>query len=344
MENERYLPIDEDGYFVFDGRRVDDEAIGREMIGALRVDNRAIKTSLRGQDAWVEAFDAPIMARHLRRDPNVSGEGILDLPYRAEARFAFSTLMVDEWDRFHGYTTTGLPFVLSRQAQVELFDALDAFDDDSITVAGHQYPTPPWLPPTDAPRTNDFWSQLYREGEPPWEQGHESKALPIVLPQLKLSKSRVLVLGCGSGHDAAYFASQGHTVTAVDFSAEAIERAKKLYGGRENLQFVESDIFKLPEAWAGQFDLIFEHTCYCAISPDRRNDLVKLWRKLLHARGHLLGVFFVMERRDGPAFGGSEWEVKQRLKDKFRALFWTRWRQSTPDRKGKELVVYAERA
>ena len=29
---ERYLPIDEDGYFVFDGRRVDDQELGRKLM------------------------------------------------------------------------------------------------------------------------------------------------------------------------------------------------------------------------------------------------------------------------------------------------------------------------
>src|SRR5690348_7496985 len=43
-----------------------------------------------------------------------------------------------------------------------------------------------------------------------------------------LAPGRVLELGCGNGRNAAYLASQGCRVDAVDFSAAAIERAGEL--------------------------------------------------------------------------------------------------------------------
>jgi SAM-dependent methyltransferase len=340
---ERYLPIDEEGYFVFDGRRVDDEDLGREMLSNLRVENKtAIATSLRGQPAWVENFDAPLVARHVRLAADgIAGE--IDLPYRYTARFSFASLSVDEWDRFHGVTEAGIPFVFSRGAQVEFFDLLDGFDDDSVTVRGQRYAVPPWLLPFGEAHADSFWTNIYRTEEPGWELNRESVALPDILPQLKLSKSRVLILGCGSGNDAAYFARQGHAVTAVDFSEEAIARAEQKYGSVEGLKFVRSDVFDLPADFAGRFDLVFEHTLYCAISPERRNELAGVWRRVLHSQGHLLGVFFAMEKREGPPFGGSEWELRERLKKSFEFLFWTRWRHSLEQRKGKELVVYARK-
>jgi 2-polyprenyl-3-methyl-5-hydroxy-6-metoxy-1,4-benzoquinol methylase len=41
-----------------------------------------------------------------------------------------------------------------------------------------------------------------------------------------MPRCRVLVLGCGEGHDAAFFAQNGHIVTGVDISPEAITRAQ----------------------------------------------------------------------------------------------------------------------
>jgi SAM-dependent methyltransferase len=151
-----------------------------------------------------------------------------------------------------------------------------------------------------------------------------------------------LILGCGSGNDAAYFAKQGHTVTAVDFSEEAVAQAKAKYEGVEGLTFLRQDALALPESWNERFDLVFEHTFYCAISPDRRGELVRTWKRMLHGQGHLLGVFFVMEKRFGPPFGGSEWEIRERLKKDFKFLYWTRWHRSLERRKAKELVVYAQ--
>lgn len=342
MAGDRYVPVDEDGYFVLDGQRLEDPEAGRELQDGLRLtEQNAVVTSWRGKEVLVEAFDAPLVARHLHPISGPNAE--IDLPYGAKAEFQLESLSVDEWDRFHGMTKAGIPFVFSRQAQMELFDQLDGFDDESITVRGRRVPVPAWLAPHDESRRPGFWTQIYRTETPGWELGQESPVLPAVLPQLKLSRSRVLVLGCGTGHDAAYFAKQGHTVTAVDFSEEAIHRARAVYGGLENLNLVQSDVFALPREWNGRFDLVFEHTCYCAVSPERRNDLVSVWRQALHDQGHLLGVFFAMEKRQGPPFGGSEWEVRQRLKKDFEFLYWTRWRQSQERRKAKELVVFARR-
>ncbi|MBX3020208.1 MAG: methyltransferase domain-containing protein [Bdellovibrionales bacterium] len=343
MSTDRYLPIDEEGYFVFDGRRVDDEELGRLLLNNIKpADANAYVTSMDGQEAWVEAFDAPLIARHVRFAPD-GKSGEIDLAYHSQARFDFSTLSVDEWDRFHGFTQSGIPFVFSRGAQVEFFDLLDSFDDDSVTVKGTRFEVPPWLASFPEASTAKFWNDIYQSPEQPWELNGETPVLTYVLPQLKLSKARVLVLGSGAGHDAAYLARQGHAVTAVDMSSDAIQKAKQAYGAIENLKFVQADAFALPQEWNGKFDLVFEHTCYCAITPDRRNELVSAWRRMLHSQGHLLGVFFVMEKRGGPAFGGSEWEVRERLRKNFDFLFWTRWHASIERRKSKELVVYAKK-
>lgn len=342
---DRYIPLDEEGYFIFDGRRVDDEDLGRTLFENMNIGPRGtLTTAMDGQTAFVEAFDSPLIARHVR----LGAKGFLeaDFAYHCQQKLPLASLSTDEWDRFHATTEKGLPVVLSRAAQVELFDLLDRFDDDSVTIKGQDYPVPAWLNPVLDVNQEKFWSELYRnEKEPPgWELGQPAPALSSILPQLKLSKSRVLVLGCGSGHDAALFAQQGHVVTAVDFSPEAVQRARQLYGSMENLKIVQADAFALPESLNGKFDLVFEHTFYCAISPDRRNEVVSLWKRMLQPQGHLLGIFFAMEKRTGPPFGGSEWEVRERLKKHFSFLFWTRWRHSLEARRGCELVVYAQRA
>ncbi len=338
---DRYIAIDQDGYFHFDQQRIDDPETGRSLIENLKIDDqRRVTTEVQGTTAFVESFDAPLMARHIRHVDNDLCEA--DLTYGAKAGFSLKTLCLDEWDRFHATSSHGLHIVFTRQAQVEFFDLLQEFDDESVTISNVRYPTPPWL--ENHPEANDekFWTNIYQTETPGWEKGHEAVWLPMALPQLKLGPSRVLVLGCGSGHDAAYLAKAGHKVTAVDISPEAIKGAKEKYGEVKNLSFLQSDLFGLPREWEGQFDLILEHTCYCAIDPARRNELVKYWHKLLSEKGQLLGAFFVMEKRDGPPFGGSEWEVKQRLNKRFEFLYWTRWRHSLEGRKGKELVLLAQ--
>ncbi|MGZ3723765.1 MAG: methyltransferase domain-containing protein [Bdellovibrionales bacterium] len=341
-ESDRYIPLDEEGYFHFDGKRVDDEDLGSQLIKNLTAaDKDRFTTNINGVPAWVEYFDEPLIAKHVRAGD--ASHAIIDLPYRVEAKFSYASLCVDEWDRFHGITDANIPFVFSRTAQYEFFDLLDAFDDDSVTVAGVRYDVPQWLAPSGTINKQEFWTNIYQTETPGWELGRESLVLGSILPQLKLNKARVLVLGAGSGHDAAYFARQGHMVTAVDFSPEAIERMRANYGSLESLKILQADAFNLPAEMDGRFDLVFEHTCYCAISPERRNDLVKVWKRMLAPGGDLLGIFFVNEKRNGPPFGGSEWELRERLKSSFNFLFWTRWRLSQESRKARELVVYAKK-
>jgi SAM-dependent methyltransferase len=340
---DRYLPLDEEGYFHFDGRRVDDRELGAKLINNLdSADKDRYTTNFDGVPAWVEYFDEPLIAKHVTAGDAETAS--IDLPYGVKANFAFATLSLDEWDRFHGVTDKKIPFVFSRQAQYEFFELLEEFDDESITVQGTRYAIPPWLSPPETPISkHDFWTNIYQTETPGWDLGRESVILGAILPQLKLNKARVLVLGAGAGHDAAYFARQGHVVTAVDFSPEAIQRAKTNYGSMENLKILQSDVFKLPPEMDGRYDLVFEHTCYCAIPPERRNDLVKVWKRVLAPKGDLLGIFFVNEKRLGPPFGGSEWELRERFKAHFDFLFWTRWRHSQESRKARELVIYAKK-
>ena len=343
--SQRYVQIDNEGYFKLDEKRVADEDIGRAWLGCVRMDARcrAILALPGEPEAIVEAFDEPFIALRLER-PSGRGESwIAQMPYGYQERFDLASLTLDEWDRFHGRTERGVPFVLSRAAQAAFFDQLDSFDDDSITADGARIELAPWLPDAPQEERPDTWSRRYREDTQGWELGAASPAIESIVPRLKLSKRRVLVLGAGSGNDAAYFARLGHIVTAVDFSADAIARAKSKYSDVANLRFVQADAFRLPDGMRAASDLIVEHTCYCAINPSRRNELVRVWRQCLVEGGHLLGVFFVIDKRDGPPFGSSEWELRARLEKGFRALYWLRSHHSLERRAGQELIVYAEK-
>lgn len=339
---EHFVSIDEDGYPVSGELRVQDTAAGAEILENIRLHDGGTLLSTFGETpVIVEAFDEPYIAAQIyRRD----SQWYLLLPYQIEMTFDLKSLSLDEWDRFHGRASNKIPFVMSRKAQAMFFEALDEYDDDSITSDGVNYPIPNYWKAKPVLQTENYWTDIYNsEGNPGWNLGEPAEALKDMLPRLKLPKSRVLVLGCGEGHDAAYFAREGHAVTAVDISPEAIARGKKHYGHLSNLQFLEMDLFKLPREWDKSFDIIFEYTCYCAISPDRRNDLIKIWNRLLNDQGQLMGVFFTFEKREGPPYGGSEWELRERLKSFYQFIFWGRWKKSIPRRQGKELFILAQK-
>jgi hypothetical protein len=50
-----------------------------------------------------------------------------------------------------------------------------------------------------------------------------------------------------------------------------------------------------------------------------------------------------MDNMQGPPFGGTEWELRERLKKYFHFIFWGRSHESIQRRDGKELTVYAQK-
>lgn len=337
----RFIQIDEAGYFLVDKIRIADPNKGHDWMANVQIDARMRPfTIIDGDAVLIEAFDEPYIALKVARNAQIWTITIL---YGHEETFALEDLTVDDWDRFHGTTSRNIPFVFSRSAQAQLFDLFDEFDDESVTVDHKRYKIQPWLQDNSSSVGEEFWTNIYRTEEPGWELNGPSHVLPTIVPKLKLQRCRVLVAGAGSGNDAAWFAQQGHIVTAIDFSQEAIERARSKYGHIRDLKFLCSDIFDLPQDLTGAFDLVFEHTLYCAIAPSRRNDLIKVWRRALTDQGHIMGVFFAFEKKNGPPFGGSEWEIRQRLGKQFRTLYWNRLRDSRPNRLGTELFLYGQK-
>lgn len=344
---ETYVKIDEEGYFQIDDLRVADVESARRWQRDLHLDrDRRLLTKINGAPTIVEAFDDPIVARDiepLASSPVDGATWMLHTTYQNQFTFKLQSLVVDEWDRFHGRTESGVSFVFSRAAQARFFDLVDSFDDEGFTVGSQFYQTLPWLQPLNDANRPEWWSELYAKDEARWDLNAPSPALAAFVPQLKLYRSRILLVGAGRAHDAAWLAEQGHIVTAVDFSAEAVSRAQAKYPGVANLRFVQADAFRLPSEMDRQFDVVFEHTFYCAVSPERRGDVVRAWRRALVDGGHLIGVFFVFDKPYGPPFGGSEWELRSRFNENFRPLYWNRMRNSVPRRLGNELFVFAEK-
>jgi SAM-dependent methyltransferase len=344
------VQIDEEGYPLFDGLRVQDKQFGLDLIAGIEKspEGRTFFIKYKEDKYILEAFDEPYVVQMVYK--NLTGWEI-ELPYGLKKDLTLKDLTVDEWDRFHGRTAEDIPFVFSRKAQNEFFNLVDEFNDDGFYIDETFYEVLPYWQSHAQERQSKVWSDRYKEAsnQPPWDMKSENPLLREILPQIKIPKSRILVLGCGNGHDANFFAKAGHLVTGVDFSGDAIEQAQKLYADTPDLKFIQADVFKLPENFEKNFDIVFEHTLFCAIDPTQRNDLIKVYRQCLNEHGHLLGIFFTIDNFTQPPFGGTEWEYRQRLKKSFQNLYWTRWRGGREENLiskrslGSELVVYARK-
>ncbi|MCS5705663.1 TPMT family class I SAM-dependent methyltransferase [Synechococcus sp. FGCU-3] len=165
-----------------------------------------------------------------------------------------------------------------------------------------------------SPGAASFWDQRYRDGTDAWELGQPAPPLAAFLQGHSCAPQppgRVLVPGCGRGHEAALLADLGFSVVGLDFSREAIREARQLHGSRGGrLHWLQADLFDaqaLEAAGLAPASLhgVLEHTCFCAIEPIQRTAYRTTVLRLLKPGGWLLGLFFCHGRPDGPPYGSD---------------------------------------
>ncbi len=190
------------------------------------------------------------------------------------------------------------------------------------------------------------WQARYLSGDTPWDKGASA---PSLLPLLKekselFTDRRVFVPGCGVGHDAKELAEFGLDVVAGDIAPLAIARAKE--NNPHEVDFRESDILKNSGSLTAGFDLIWEHTCFCALDPVLRADYVAAMWKLLKPGGVLLGVFFTnpdVIPNEGPPYKTTREELAEIFRSHF-ALEWVAEPQAFyPGREGREHLMLFKR-
>lgn len=94
-------------------------------------------------------------------------------------------------------------------------------------------------------------------GQVPWSDKAPRARLGTWLSANPGRGRTAMDVGCGLGDNAAMFAEAGYNVTAFDLSATAVDWAKKRQAGL-GIAFEVGDIFRLPAAWQGRFDLVHE--------------------------------------------------------------------------------------
>jgi len=155
------------------------------------------------------------------------------------------------------------------------------------------------------------WNDRYVEGRTGWDLG---AAPPALLREIRAAmdrhtergggrRLRVLVPGCGRGHDALAWARAGAEVVGMDFARLAVKDATAL-AEREGLpvRYVEANVLELDAAFVAAFDLVWEQTCFCAIPLESRRGYAIAMSEALDQEGELLGLFWNHGNEGGPPF------------------------------------------
>jgi len=184
------------------------------------------------------------------------------------------------------------------------------------------------------------WELRYQTGDMPWEKGEPSPGLTDFLAaNPDLSKGRVLVPGCGCGHDARAWAEAGFEVVGLDLAPSAVRLAEEKTARhlRSRISFEEGNF--LEHTPKQPFDWLFEHTLYCAIDPEHRDAYRTAACRWLKPGGHFLAVHYLIPDRDGPPFGTTAEEITARFRRDFELL--ESWiPRSYPNRQGLEQVFW----
>jgi SAM-dependent methyltransferase len=186
------------------------------------------------------------------------------------------------------------------------------------------------------------WQRRYEANDTPWDKGESAPPLAKFLREGRIS-GRVLVPGCGKGHDVRALGIQSDvSVVGLDLAPTAITQAKALADGAKagsNVNFIVGDFFHLPKKLIRSFDWLVEHTCFCALPPELRSDYVLAAASALRTGGKIFGIFYLTPDVEvGPPFAISKEELSRLFDPHFSLL--EEWvpKETFPGRENRELV------
>jgi cyclopropane fatty-acyl-phospholipid synthase-like methyltransferase len=157
---------------------------------------------------------------------------------------------------------------------------------------------------------------LYRIGLTPWDTG----AVPDELRALvegadPLTPGAALDIGCGTGTQSVYLASNGWRVTAVDALEQPLRRARdRAAAGHLTVDWIKADVARLADLrLAPEFDLVFDRGCYHGLNEQQRSAYADAVTDLAGAGATLLLMAFAPNRVPLAPGGASEDEIHTRF-------------------------------
>ena len=190
--------------------------------------------------------------------------------------------------------------------------------------------------------SQEYWEARYQSADMPWEKGAAAPGLvDFLAAHPELPRGTVCVSGCGTGHDVRAFAAAGFETFGFDIAPSGIRLAEeKTKAAGLDATFQPADF--LHDQPPQKFDWLFEHTLFCAIQPDERDDYVRAVLRWLKPGGNFLAVNYFDCGPDGPPWPTTRVEQLERFSPHFSLLAdWTP--RSYPNREGRERMFWWRR-
>ena len=162
-----------------------------------------------------------------------------------------------------------------------------------------------------------FWNKRWEVGKVPWDLGGIPPTLESFLNRTR-TPTRVFIPGCGSGYEVRAFHEAGHDVTAIEFSAPAVARAREVLGSLGD-KVVHGNFFE-HNFGESPYGLIYERGFLCSLPPARWPDYASRMASLLPAGGRLVGLFLYGQEPEPPPYPLTEQTAARLLGRSFRLL------------------------
>jgi SAM-dependent methyltransferase len=186
----------------------------------------------------------------------------------------------------------------------------------------------------------DYWQSRYDNQQTGWDTGSSTLPIKKYVDGITDPQARILIPGCGNGHEARYLHQQGfENVYVCDWAAAPLEALAASCPAFPKEHLIQGDFFAVE---LEPLDYILEQTFFCAIDPALRPNYAKKTAQLLKQGGKVAGVLFnenLQLGRPGPPFGGNAKEYRHYFEPHFSVVELQPCYNSIPPRAGSELFV-----
>ncbi len=181
------------------------------------------------------------------------------------------------------------------------------------------------------------WEKHYESGDMGWDLGSVAPPFKRLWDEKQILPGKTIVPGCGRGHEVLFLAEKGFQVTAVDFASGAVKALERSLAGKDlDCEVIHNNFFKLGSGHDESYDLILEHTFFCAIAPSQRPLYVDTVHRILKRRGLLAGLFYETGEQGGPPFNTTREDILNHFSRSFDIKILEKTPHSAEQRKDKE--------
>ena len=143
--------------------------------------------------------------------------------------------------------------------------------------------------------SKEFWQNRYETDAIGWDLGEISPPIKKYVDQIENKDLKILIPGCGNGHEAEYLWRLGfRNVHVIDIAEAPLSNLRTRIPEFPEGQIHLGDFFKHD----GVYDIIVEQTMFCAIDPVLRQEYADKCHELLDEFGKIntIRIFQIIQQ------------------------------------------------